>query len=142
MTDLEIAKNELYEENLTLAIVKDGALLFSTKSHRISGFLDAIEKCNGKLVEASVADKVAGKAIALLCAYSRVKEVYASVLSRQALSVFKKYKIICHWNQLVENILDTKKTDMCPFEKAAMNISDPGKAYETFTDLREKLRSC
>jgi len=27
MTDLEIAKTELFEENLTLAIVKDGSLL-------------------------------------------------------------------------------------------------------------------
>jgi hypothetical protein len=142
MTDLEIAKNELYEENLALAIVKNGSLLYSTKSHRISGFLDAIDKCDGNLEGASVADKVAGKAIALLCAYAKVKEVYAAVMSRHALFVFKKHKVVYHWNELVENILDANKTGVCPFEKVAVNVSDPEKAYKTFKDLRESLRSC
>jgi hypothetical protein len=85
---------------------------------------------------------VAGKAIALLCAYAKVKEVYAAVMSRQALPVFKNYKVVYHWNEFVENILDANKTGICPFEKAAANISDPEKAYETFLDLRESLRSC
>jgi len=142
MTDLEIAKNELCEENLTLAIVKNGELLYSTKSHRISGFLDAIGQCGDKLEGASVADKVAGKALALLCAYAKVKEVYAAVMSRQAVSVFKKAKINSHWNELVDNILDSNKTGMCPFEKAAANISDPGKVYSTFSSLRQKLKDC
>ncbi len=53
MTDIEIAKSELYEENLTLAIVKNGSLLYSTKSHKISGFLDAIEKYGQTLQDAS-----------------------------------------------------------------------------------------
>ncbi len=142
MTDLEIAKSELCEENLTLAIVKDGKLLYSTKSHRITGFLDAIDKCGEQMRSASVADKVAGKAIALLCAYAKVREVYASVTSRTALTIFKKHKILCHWNELVENILDSDKKGVCPFERAAADISDPEKAYITFKGLRETLRAC
>ena len=142
MTDLEIAKSELHEENLTLAIVKDGALLYSTKSHRISGFLDAIEKCGESLQGASLADRVAGKAIALLCAYAKIKEVYAAVLSRKAQAIFKQNKISFHWNELVDNVLDVTKTGMCPFEKAAAEISDPEKAYKTFKGLRENLKAC
>ena len=142
MTDLEIAKSELCEENLTLAIIKNGELLYSTKSHRITGFLDALDNCGAILEGASVADKVAGKAIALLCAYAKVKEVYAAVMSRAALEVFKKRKVSCHWNELVENILDTSREDMCPFEKAAADISDPEKAYRTFEGLRKSLRAC
>jgi hypothetical protein len=139
MTDLEIAKTELYEENLTLAIVKNGELLYSTKSHRISGFLEAIEKCGGKLEGASLADKVAGKAIALLCAYAKIKEVFAAVMSRTAQVVFKKHKINYHWNELVENILDLNKAGMCPFEKAAAEVADPAKAFKVFKGLRESL---
>ena len=142
MTDLDIAKSELYEENLTLAIVKNGEVLYSTKSHRISGFLDAIDKCGAKLEGASLADRVAGKAIALLCVYAKIKEVYAAVLSRQAQVIFKKNKISTHWNELVENVLDTTKTGMCPFEKAAAEISDPQKAYKTFKGLLETFKVC
>jgi len=142
MTDLEIAKSELYEENLTLAIVKNGEVLFETKSNRISGFLDAIEKCGSKLKGASLADRVVGKAIALLCAYAKIKEVYAEVISRKAQGVLKTNNINFHWNELVENVLDMDKKGMCPFEKTAADLSDPEKAYITFRDLREKLKSC
>ena len=141
MTDLEIAKSELYDENLTLAIIKDGALLYSTKSHRISGFLDAIENCGENMKDASVADRVVGKAVALLCVYAKVKEVYAVVLSRKAMAVLKRNKIAYRCGELVENVLGTDKTGRCPFEKAAAAISDPEKAYRTFKGLRETLKS-
>lgn len=142
MTDLDIAKNELYEEKLTLVIVKNGEVLFETKSHRISGFLDAIEKFGGKLEGASLADRVAGKAIALLCVYAGIKEVYAAVLSRKAQAVFKANKIRCQWRELVNNVLDANKTGMCPFEKAAANITDPEKAYQAFKSLWETMKTC
>ena len=137
MTDLEIAKTELYEENLTLAIVKDGSLLYSTKSHRISGFLDAIDKCGESLKGASLADRVAGKAIALLCAYTEMSEVYAAVMSRKALQIFKQNKITCHWQTLVDNVLDQTRAAMCPFEKAAAEIQEPKKAFHTFKIMLE-----
>ena len=142
MTDLERAKSELYEDHLTLAIVKNCALIYGTKSHKISGFLDAIEKCGEDLKGASLADRVAGKAVALLCAYSKIKEVYAAVISRKAQVVFRQNKITCHWNELVENVLDTTKAGMCPFEKAAAEISDPEKAYKTFKGIMANLKEC
>jgi hypothetical protein len=142
MTDLDIAKSELYEENLTLAIVKNSEVLFETKNHRISGFLDAVEKLGGKLEGASLADRVAGKAIALLCVYAKIREVYAAVLSRKAQAVFEQNKIRGQWRELVDNVLNADKTGMCPFEKAAVNISDPEKAYKAFKRLREDLKAC
>lgn len=142
MTDLDIAKSELYEENLTLAIVKNGEVLYETKSNRISGFLNAIENLGSKLEGASLADRVAGKAIALLCVYVKIKEVYATVLSRKAQAVLKQYKINCHWQELVENVLDQNKIGICPFEKAAANISSPQEAYKAFRNLKETLKNC
>ena len=142
MTDLDIAKTELYEENLTLAIVKNSAVLFETKNHRISGFLDAVEKLGNKLEGASLADRVAGKAVALLCVYAGIREVYTAVLSRKAYAVFKEHKIGVQWKELVENVLDAEKSDVCPFEKAAADISDPEAAFKAFKGLREKLKPC
>jgi hypothetical protein len=142
MTDLDIAKSELYEENLTLAIVKNSEVLFETKNHRISGFLDAVEKLGDRLEGASLADRVAGKAIALLCVYAKIREVYAAVLSRKAHAVFEQNKISVQWRELVDNVLNADKTGMCPFEKAAVNISDPEKAYKSFKRLRDDLKAC
>jgi hypothetical protein len=142
MTDLEIAKSELYEENLKLVIVKNSKVLFSTKSNRISGFLDAIDKFGNSLEGSSVADRVVGKAIALLCAYAKIKEIHAEILSRKAHSILKTNGILYHWSNMVDNILDASKTGICPFEKTATQITDPEKAFKTFQALREKLKSC
>ncbi len=141
MGDLDIAKTELVEEDLTLAIVKNGAVLYSSRSHRISGFLEAIEHCGENLNGASVADRVMGKAVALLCAYAGVKEVYAAVLSRKAMNVLKQNGVDMHWNELVENVLNEEKTGTCPLERAAAEIQNPQEAYRILRALRESLQS-
>ena len=65
--DLENAKERLDEKHLSLCLVKDGKIIFETASHGISGFLEAVENFGPRLEGVSVADKIAGKAIVLLC---------------------------------------------------------------------------
>jgi hypothetical protein len=142
MSDLDIAKSMLFEEDLTLVIVKNGEVLFETDSHRISGFLGAIDQLGTRLEGASVADRVVGKAFALLCVYAKISEVYAEVLSRQAKTMFEENGIPCLWKELVENILDLNRSGVCPFEKAASGISDPEKAYATFKALLQSFKAC
>jgi len=139
MQDLEKAKKRLTEKDLTLSIVKNGETIFETASHGISGFLTAMEKFGDKLEGASVADRVAGKAIALLCVYSKVKAVYAATLSKKAKAVLEENAIYHEWNELVENILNTDSTGVCPFEKLATEISNPNEAYAKLKALQESL---
>jgi hypothetical protein len=140
MNDLEIAKKQLHQKELTLIIVKKGDVLFKTFSHRISGFMTAIEQLGAMLKGASVADQVVGKAISLLCVYAGIRKVYAEVMSRKAQAVFEEHKIACEWKKLVDDILDLNLSDVCPFEKAASDISDPERAFETFKTLLKSLK--
>ena len=142
MNDLELAKTQLYTKNLTLAIVKKGKILLETDSHRISGFIGAIEKLNDELQDASVADRVAGKAIALLCVYSGIGHVYAEVLSKKAEAVFNENGVCYEWKKMVDNVLDVNKSSVCPFEKLAAEISNPEESYPKFKALLEKMRAC
>ncbi len=142
MQDLEIVKNELIDKQLTLAIVKNGQVLFQTNSHRISGFIDAIEKFGAQLNGASVADRVAGKALALLCVYAGIREVYAEVVSRKAKAVFEVNHIPLEFKDMVDNVLDMNKSGVCPFEKVAADISDPKDAYVTFKIMLDKMKHC
>jgi hypothetical protein len=91
---------------------------------------------------ASVADRVVGKALALLCIYAGIREVYAEVLSKKAKALFEKNKVACECQQLVENVLDLNKTGVCPFEKAAAEISEPKDSYTAFKTLLEKMKPC
>jgi len=142
MTDLDTARSRLFEKDLTLAVVKNGEVLFETDSHRISGFLGAIEQLGAGVEGAAVADRVAGKAVALLCVYAKISKVYAAVLSKKAKEVFEENGIRHEWKELVDNILDLNKNGVCPFEKAASDISDPEAAYAAFKALQESLSAC
>jgi len=142
MNDLDIAKSHLSQKGLTLTIVKAGAVLFETGSHSISGFLGAIEQFGVGLEGASIADHVVGKAIALLCVYAGIREVYAEVLSRKAQAVLEKNGIPCQWKEQVDNILDLNRSGVCLLEKAALGISDPEEAYAAFKALLESFKAC
>lgn len=142
MQNLQIAKKRLSQKSLTLSIAKDGEVIFENASHGISGFLEAIEKLGHKLKGSSVADRVAGKAIALLCVYAEVEEVYAVTLSKEAKGVFEKYRVYHEWENLVENILKIDKTGICPFEKLATEISNPNDAYRKLKALQNSLKQC
>ncbi len=142
MKDVDIAKTNLYDNQLTLSIVKNGQVLFTTDSHRISGFLGAIEKLGPLLNGASAADRVAGKAIALLCVYAGIREVYAEVLSKKAKAIFEENNVAHEWKLLVDNVLDPDKTSVCPFEKLAADISDSKQSFGAFKALLEKMKSC
>ena len=114
MKDLEIAKKRLHSENLTLSVVKNSKVIFESKNRGISGFLEALEKFGDSLKGASAADRVVGKAIALLCVYAGIKAVYASTLSKEAKTVFERHKVYFEWDMLVEKILNADKVDACP----------------------------
>ena len=140
MEDLRIAKERLREKGLTLSIVKDKQTVFDTTSHGISGFLRAIEELGERLNGASAADKIVGKAVALLCLYAGIKGVYAMVMSIEAKELFEENVIHAEWNELVENVLSNSKSTTCPFERLAEEITDPSEAYKKLKALQDSLK--
>lgn len=131
MEDLEIAKKRLHQKNLTLSIVRDSEVIFESKAHGIFSLINLIENLGNAIKGASVADKVVGKAAALLFAYAGVKAVYAETLSEKAKPVFEKYGIYLEWSKLVEKILNASGKEICPFEKAVLEIDEPIEAMKS-----------
>ena len=78
----------------------------------------------------TVADKVVGKASAVLLVKSNVKEVYALVLSKSGKEILDKYNIIYHYDELTDYIINRKKTGMCPMEEAIKDIDDLDECYK------------
>jgi len=133
--DLELAKSKLIEENLSLVIIKNGKIIFKTQKQGLTGFLEAIEKLGKNLVTASMADKIVGVAASMLCAYAKVASVFALTISKEGSKVLEGNNIVYRFKEVVPNILNRNKKDVCPFEKLAMRSSNPEEAYV-------KLRSC
>jgi hypothetical protein len=139
--DLKIAKNRLINKNMTLCIVKGGKILFESRSHGVASFLTAVQEHKGNLERSCVADKIVGKAVALLCVHFKIGAVYADTLSRPAKAMFERCSLYLEYGQLVENVLDAKRTSLCPFERLIRNVLDPGDAYEKLVNYCSMRRS-
>jgi len=140
MRDLKIAELRLKEENLTLVIVKRGRIIFETGTHGITGFLQAIKKLNKELIASSVADKIVGRAAAMLCVYSKAASVFAVTISEEGIRVLEDNHVFYRFENRVPNILNENKTDICPFEKLTAGFSDPKEAYEKLKSFMESSR--
>lgn len=128
--DLDIAIKRLHDEKLSLVIVKQGQTVFTNKEPGIRGLVEAIGGCGISLHGAAVADRVLGKAAALLCVYARFSSVYASVMSKLGEKTLGKFSIPYQHGTLVPKILNRHGTDMCPFEKAVVNTESPEEALK------------
>jgi len=115
---------------LGLSIVKNSCVLFESGQRGVYGFLDAVEKEGSMLEGASVADRVVGKAVALLCAYAKVRAVHGMTMSEAGRTVLRRYSVYHEWQDLVENILTVDRAAVCPFERLVGGVSDPQVAYE------------
>ena len=140
MRDLELAKGILKRKDLSLVIVKQGEPLYESSSSGINGLLQAIEKLRNSLYDSSVADKVVGRAAALLLMYSHVKEVYAATLSNEGLKVLSEHDLPVEHEGLVPKILDREGKNICPFEQFSLTINSIDEAYEQLKAFTENLR--
>ncbi len=135
MTDiLENAKQQLHNGGFSIVIV-NGETYTSTK-RGIAPLMDIFDNNPSFLNGASIADKVIGKAAAMLMIYGGVKEVYSDVVSTHALDVFKKYGMEIEYNECVPHIINRTKDGMCPMEKTVIEIYEPHDAYQA---LKTKL---
>ena len=136
LTDiLESAKEQLHNNNFSIVIVGENDVYTSTK-HGVAPLLEILDGGDDVIKNSFVADKVVGKAAALLMVKGGVKEVYADIISSHALDVFEKYKIKTYYGNLVEYIINRDKTGMCPMEKAVLEVDEPNTAYDV---LKKKI---
>lgn len=91
--------------------------------------MDLLKNKSDIMKNASAADKVVGKAAALMFIKGGIKELYADVISEHALSVLNKTDIIVAYNKCVPYIVNRDGTDMCPMEKCVLETDDIELAY-------------
>lgn len=125
MTDnMKKAVNKLDQGGYTLVVV-NGEREYTSKLSGVFPLLDIIKNAPEVLSGACVADKIVGKAAAVLFVYSGVKEVYAKTVSSYAILVLKKAGINLVYEKKVPFIKNRAGTDICPMEKLVLDIEDP-----------------
>ncbi len=134
MTDLELAKEQLIKDDCTCVLRKDDSMYCSHARgvKPLLNLLDSGEDYNGY----SAADKVVGKAAAMLYALLGVSKVHAFVISEKALEVLAGSGIEVTYDTLVDRIHNRTNTGFCPMEDAVWKIDD---LQEGLQAVREKV---
>ena len=125
MTDIEAAKKNL--DGHTISLCK-GEKVIVSNGRGVSpmiGFISAGADLNGY----SVADKIVGKAAAMLFVKAGIKEVYAEVLSESGKEFLERNGVQTEYKILTERIINRAGTGVCPMEKTVENLSDVNEAY-------------
>ncbi|MFR1772630.1 MAG: DUF1893 domain-containing protein [Acutalibacteraceae bacterium] len=124
--DIVTASQYLKDKGYTCVFCREDTMYSSTE-RGVKPLLDFIE--NGPNLRGfSAADKIVGKAAALLYVLLGVKEVYAPVMSETALYTLAHNGILPLCDCSVKSIRNRSGTGACPMEETVVDIDEPRQA--------------
>ncbi len=136
-TDIEEAKAKL--EGHTLALCRDGVVITDDK-RGVAPMVDHLRA--GRSFEGySAADRVVGKAAAMLFIKAGVRTVYAQVLSKSAEALFKAHAVDYSFDVLTERIRNRDNTGICPMEETVAECDDIELGFKLISDKLDALRN-
>lgn len=134
MDSLQSAINLIKEETATCVVMKDHKIIKTISGQGIAPVIDLYEQ--GVLKDAFVADKIIGKAAAMIMVLGGVKEVYGKVMSRAGKEFLESRGVKVSYGQCIDMISNRAGNGICPMERTVMEIEEPA---EALTALKETL---
>ncbi len=135
--ELDKVKELLIDENLKFVLIKDDRIIKSN-DRGVKPLLDLI-RSKEDVRGFSAADKVVGKAAALLYLKLGVREIYARLISKEAVDLFRENGVYYEYTSIQPFIKNRDLTDMCPMDKSVRSISDPDKAFIAISETVRRL---
>ena len=131
-------QKKLNEEGLSLIANRQGKI-YTSKLHGIGPIINPMKDDFYYFEEAIVVDKVIGKATAMLLILSKVKYIYAYVLSEKAKEILDQYQVDYDYEKLVPYIINRTHDRMCPMEQTVYNLTNLNEAYEALKQKQKEL---
>ncbi|MCR8433329.1 MAG: DUF1893 domain-containing protein [Candidatus Korarchaeota archaeon] len=133
---------ELLMEYSLVIVDLNGKILYSSREDGIKPVVEAVVVAGGLIDNNIVADRIIGKAAALIIANRRPQLVFGTVMSKGAVNLLRDLGISYSFEKLVE-VIKGKTKSICPFEEFVKDINDPKEALikivtRYFPHLREK----
>ena len=138
MTNLEKAKSVLKDSKYTLVLC-NGDTLYTSTQRGVTPMLEFIDG-GTDLRGFSAADKVIGKAAAMLFVHAGVIEVHTDVISKAAADFLGPKGVTFTYEKLADNIINRKGDGICPLEMVTADISDTNVAIAAIKRQLEELR--
>ncbi len=142
MTDLELAKQSLLRDTLAFVIAKDGVILSTGTREGIAELLDGVDALGDSAHGAVLADRIVGKAVAMVARAARLRAVFGALASHAARDALARDDIPLEYATLVPLIRNQRDDGPCPLERLTQPIHDPAQAVAALRDfVRARTRA-
>ncbi len=139
MNTLEYAKELLDKDGFT-CVITDGERCYTSRERGVKPLLELYSRLGERgLCGCSAADKVVGKAAALLYVLLGVDRIYAGVISEKAAKALEKHGTEYSFGQMPPAIRNRAGDGYCPMETAVADIDDPQSALKAIINRLKDL---
>lgn len=136
---LSKAAGILEKEQKSCVILSGNGLVRVSDAIGIKPLMAELRADKNAFQNAVIADKVVGKAAALLAVSGKADAVFGIVMSDGAVSVLEKYQIPFAFEKRVPYIENRTKDGMCPMEQTVQSMEDPKEAFAALEQTIAKL---
>ena len=125
------------EKDLTLVLVLNEDI-YKSSEKGIKSLLQLLNSGKNYL-NYSAADKIVGKAAAMLYKLLNVNDIYGEVMSIKAINFLEQNNINFKYKIKTNEIINRKGTGICPMEETVLNIENPTEAKKLLEDKLKEL---
>jgi hypothetical protein len=141
MITLENAIQKIQTGEADCILVAEKESIIMPIKRGISPLVDLYKQHASLMNNASLVDKIVGRAASFIAILGHVQYVHAHLMSESALTLLKEYNIKATYDQLTPNILNRQQNNLCPMELAVQKINNPQEALEAIQKKMEELQS-
>ena len=135
----EQALQKIKNDDASAVLVKDNLMVAQGHGKGIRPLMDLHDKWPELLEDASLIDKVIGRAAAFIAIDGKARTVYGELMSQEAFDLLQKNHIPATYGKLVPQILNRHKNGLCPMEETVAHTDNPKKAVELLKQKMETL---
>lgn len=139
MEDLEKAKQILQADDATCVLCR-GESVYRSRERGVAPLLALLDG-DADTCGFSAADKVVGKAAAMLYCLLGVRRVHGNVMSIHAVRLLRRNGVEAYWDTLAESIRNRAGDGLCPMESATQAIDEPEDALPVIRDTLARLQA-
>lgn len=129
----------LLESGPCTCVILNGEEILRFTQRGIAPLTQTLLEQPRKMKNAVIADRIIGKAAALLAVYGGAAAVYGAVMSGAGLAVLREHGIEAEYGTLTGEIRNRANTDICPMEKTVLGIDSPEEAFHALLETQKRL---
>lgn len=135
---MEEAKKMIQDGKAECVLIKNDSIYGQERGHGVSPLLVMYDEHKEAMLNATLVDKVIGRAAAAIAICGKVKHVHGELMSEDAVEFLNNNGITTSYTSLVHRILNRKRDGLCPLEQSVEGIDNPANALVA---LRKRIES-